>query len=97
MLESIFYTLLYLGYYLIGFVLMPYLALKKSKSKILMLLQISLSIFWGAMLVSYFIDIPEGESGFVIVGMLFILPIFCLFTQLICLGLRAVVVKVSNA
>ena len=89
-LQSIFY----IGFSFVCFALLPVIAWKKIKNKLFALVQAGIAAMWVIMLISYFIDIPEGESGFVIVGMLFVLPIFCIVTQLIFFGVYWIVKRV---
>ena len=85
--QAIFWGSTYLLYYLVGFALMPYHAWRKSKSIILTCVQIVIAVGWASMIAWYVNDIPENEHGAVIVGLLFTIPIFCLISQLICLGI----------
>ncbi len=62
---------------------MPYHAVVVSKSKFLMGIQVLISCLWLCLILVYFIDIPEGENGFVIVGMLFFIPFACLLSQVV--------------
>nr|WP_157604234.1 hypothetical protein [Pseudoalteromonas aliena] len=48
------------------------------------------------MIVLYVFNIPEGENGFVIVGMFFTIPIFSLFTQFISVGIHLIIVHFSE-
>ncbi|GLX85335.1 hypothetical protein tloyanaT_15870 [Thalassotalea loyana] len=60
---------------------MPYHAVVVAKNKLLMCFQILVSCSWVGLIASYVMDIPQGESGFVIVGMFFSIPIMCLVSQ----------------
>jgi hypothetical protein len=46
------------------------------------------------MLITFFTNIPAGESGFVIVGILFVLPIFCIATQLLFFAVYWIMTKI---
>jgi len=92
--EIVVQSIFYIGFSFVCFALLPVIAWKKTKSKMFVLVQTGIAAMWVIMLISYFTDIPEGESGFVIVGMLFILPIFCVVTQSIFFGVYWIVKRV---
>jgi hypothetical protein len=94
--QAIISGLIFLCYYLVGFVLMPYLAWRKYKSLIFTCIQALISCLWVSMIAFYVFNIPEGENGFVIVGMLFTIPSFCLLTQFISAGIHLIPVHFSE-
>ncbi|AQP99092.1 hypothetical protein B0W48_04295 [Pseudoalteromonas aliena] len=94
--QSILSGVIFLGYYFVGFVLMPYLAWRKYRSLSFTCIQSLISCFWASMIVLYVFNIPEGENGFVIVGMFFTIPIFSLFTQFISVGIHLIIVHFSE-
>jgi hypothetical protein len=74
----------YIFYSLFCFGSMPMHALYVVKNKLLLLCQISLSIYWAYMIFGdYLRDMPEGENGSVIVGMFVVIPIICFLSQII--------------
>lgn len=81
LISNILSGFLSLVYFLVFFCLMPYHAVVVSKSKILMWIQIVISCLFVGVIFYYVLDIPEGENGTVIVGMLFFIPFFCFLSQ----------------
>jgi len=75
---------------------MPYHALVVSKSRALMVIQILVSLLWLSLIAYYILDIPEGENGFVIVGMLFSIPIFCLISQSLLFAIHWLISKIAR-
>ncbi|WP_427400242.1 hypothetical protein [Glaciecola sp. 1036] len=94
MIQIVLQSIFYIGFSFICFALIPVIAWRKTKNKLFVLIQTGIAAMWLTMLISYFTDIPEGESGFVIVGMLFVWPIFCIVTQLIFSGVYWIVNRV---
>jgi hypothetical protein len=92
--EIVLQSILYIGFCVICFTLFPVLAWKKTKDKLFVLVQSGLSAMWIGMLITFFTDIPTGESGFVIVGILFVLPIFCIATQLLFFAVYWIMTKI---
>ncbi|WP_100658740.1 hypothetical protein [Alteromonas flava] len=76
--------LLFFGiYFIFCFLAMPVHAHIVSQNKYLLAVQILVSFFIFVFVIAdYFRNIPDGESGFVIVGMLFVLPLFNFVVQL---------------
>lgn len=78
--ETIF-LLLYIPFLLLCFVILPTWVFFKRKRKALGLVLAFPGVFGVAMIISYFSDSPENDAGFVVFGMLFIIPIAFFFIQ----------------
>lgn len=75
---------------------MPYHALVVSKSKLLLYTQGLISCLWVVLIFVYLSDIPEGENGSVIVGMLFFIPFACFLSQIGLFCIHWLFAKVVN-
>ena len=89
--QAIFLGSFYLLFYLIGFVLMPYRACKKSKSLVLACFQVLISLAFVGLLFMYINNIPENESTWMASRMLLVPPMFCLICQFICFSVYYVI------
>ena len=78
--EAIF-LLLYIPFLLLCFVILPAWVFFKRWRKVLGLVLACPGVFGVAMIISYFSDPPENDAGFVVFGMLFIVPITFFFIQ----------------